>query len=337
MGSIENEKPLCSSQQDSEDFWKVAADDHEFWDAYVSTRPNYSQSFYKIIHGYHSSHSSSHTLAHDVGCGAGQVAAELTQNYAHVAVSDAEADHVGAAKSRLTNGYDAARISYTHSKAEDLSSHHPPASADLIAVAEAVVLMDRDTGLQSFARILRPGGTLAAWFYGRPSFSDPVLFRQAQPMLDRIMMLNWKKVIAGSAPRRAWGFKRCADAMESWLDCLPFPSDTWTDIQRYKWNTHSTLPFFGKEACGYDIEPVSHVKEGEKTVESEDREFWMNEWDIAALKEYFRVLFPGFRRAIGEGDNEIDSLFAELTEAMGGKGVTRRFTWPCALVLATRR
>ncbi|KAL8792453.1 MAG: hypothetical protein Q9195_004986 [Heterodermia aff. obscurata] len=275
------------SKEDSEDFWKVEADDHEFWEAYVATRPNYSQPFYELIHKYHSRHSPSHTLAQDVGCGAGQVAAEFAQHYTHVVASDTDADHLLVAKGRLAPQFDQFRVSYTHSKAENLASHHPQASADLIAAAEAV-------------------------FYGRPTFSDPTLFDQAQHILDRIMVLNWTKVIGGSGPRRAWGFKRCADAMESWLDFLPFPSDTWVDVQRYKWNTHGTLPFFGEEACGYKIEPVSNVVDGEKVVVEKDEEFWMNEWDVAAVKEYFRVLFPSFRGVVGDSDKGINELFRAI-------------------------
>ena len=331
-------KLLYSTPKDSEDFWKVEADDHEFWDAYISTRPNYSQPFYKLIHDYHSSHSSSHSLAHDVGCGAGQVAAELANHYAHVIASDIDADHLAVAKTRLTSASvkNDQGISYTHAKAENLATHHPHASADIIAAAECVVLMDRDAGLTSFATLLKPGGTLAAWFYGRPTFSDPVLRESAQPVLDEIMVRNWRRVISGSTERRAWGFKRCADAMASWLDFLPFEESTWRDVRRYKWNQGGTLPFFGEEACGYRIEPVSCVREGEMVEGMEDEAFWVNEWDLGALREYFRVLFPGFREVVGQ-DEEIERLFGELGLLTGGKGMVRRFTWPCALVLATRR
>ena len=326
-----------SNDEDSENFWKVAADDSEFWDAYVSTRPSYSQSFYELMYKHHAAHSSSYAVAHDVGCGAGQVAAELASHFSHVVASDNNDSHIAVAKGRLTPDFDVSRVSYTLSKGEDLASHHPPASADMIAAAEAIVLMDADSGLRSFAKLLKPRGTLATWFYGRPTFSEPVYFVKGQPILDKIMMLNWVKVIRGSGPTRVWGFKRCADGMESWLDYVSFPADTWTDVQRLKWNTHGTLPFFGKEACGFEIEPVSNVAEGEKVVVNEDPEFWMNRWDAAALKKYFSVLFPGFKEAIGEGDNEIDGLFGELTETMGGEEVVRQFTWPCVLVLATRR
>ena len=57
-----------SNDEDSENFWKVAADDSEFWDAYVSTRPSYSQSFYELMYKHHAAHSSSYAVAHDVGC-----------------------------------------------------------------------------------------------------------------------------------------------------------------------------------------------------------------------------------------------------------------------------
>lgn len=325
------------NHEDSENFWKVAADDSEFWQAYVSTRPNYDQAFYELLYKYHAAHSSSYAVAHDVGCGAGQVAAELASHFSHVVASDNNDSHIAVAKGRLTTDFDESRISYSLSKAEDIASHHPPASADMIATAEAIVLMDADLGLRNFANLLKPGGTLAAWFYGRPTFSERAYFVACQPILDQIMVLNWAKVIRGSGPTRMWGFKRCADAMDSWLDCVRFPADTWKDVQRLKWNTHGTLPFFGKEACGLEIEPVSNVAEGDKVVTSENPEFWMNTWDAAAVKRYFSVLFPGFKEAIGEGDDEIDGLFVKLTEAMGGEEVIRKCTWPCVLILGTRR
>ena len=322
---------------DSENFWKVDADYTDFWDTYVATRPNYSSAFYDVIYKHHTAHSSSYDLAHDVGTGAGQVAAELASHFSHVVASDNDKDHLIVAKRRLNPNFDASRISYIHSTGEDLINKVPEGSADMIAAAEAIVLMDPNDGLHSFATILKPGGTLAAWFYGRPTFTDPELLAQGQPILDRIMVRLWSKVIRPSGPRRRWGFKRCADSMESWLDYVSFPTDTWKDVQRFKWNTHGTLPFFGKEACGWDIEPMSNVAEGENVVIQEDPQFWANEWDVAALKSYFAVLFPGFKEATGEGDAEIDGLFDDLTEVMGGGGVVRRFTWPCSLLLATRR
>ena len=83
----------ASTEHDSENFWRVPADDHSFWDAYVSTRPNYSRSFYNLIYSHHATHSSSFQLAHDVGCGAGQVAAELSTRFQHIVASDINDTH----------------------------------------------------------------------------------------------------------------------------------------------------------------------------------------------------------------------------------------------------
>lgn len=323
--------------EDSENFWKVSENDKDFWSAYVATRPNYSKSFYDIIYKHHAAHSDSYSLAHDVGCGAGQVAAELTSRFSHVVASDNNDHHLAVARRRLTADFDVSRISFSHSKAEDLALHHPAGSADMIAAAEVMVLTDASEALRSFAKLLRPGGTLATWFYGRPTFAKPDDFNACQTILDDIMVLNWAKVIRGSGPARLRGFKRCADGMDSWLDFVRFPAETWADVQRLKWNTHCTLPFFGEEACGFEIQPVSNVTAQEKVEIEDDPGFWENSWDVAALKKYFAVLFPGFKEATGEGDAAIDALFAKLTNAMGGEGVVKQFTWPCVLLYATRR
>ena len=330
MGSMKQ------SRLDSENFWKVEADYTDFWDEYVSTRPSYDPSFYELVYKHHAAHSCSYDLAHDVGSGAGQVAAELAAHFSHIVASDNDDDHLLVTKRRLAGSLDGSRISFIHSRGEDLAEKSPASSADMIMAAECLVLMDPSEGLRSFAKILKPGGTLATWFYGRPTFTDPHLFSQGQPLLDDIMVRLWSKVIQGSGPKRLWGFRRCADAMASWLDYVSFPADTWGDVQRIKYNTHATLPFFGKEACGFDIEPVSNVADGENVVVHNDPNFWMNRWDLDRLKDYFEVLFPGFKEAKGDGDVEIDDLYSQLEKLMGGDKVVRDFTWPCSLLVATR-
>ncbi|KAI2463972.1 S-adenosyl-L-methionine-dependent methyltransferase [Annulohypoxylon bovei var. microspora] len=326
---------LREKAEDSENFWRVSADDSQFWDDYVSTRPSYNTAFYNEIYNHHSAHSSNWETAHDVGCGAGQVSEELASRFGHVVASDINDTHLSVAKRRLGPSFGPERISYTHAMGEDLIKHHAPGSADLIAAAEAMVLMDEKVALENFKRLLRPGGTLAFWFYGRPTFSDPKLRAEAQPLIDAIMVLNWAKVIRGSGERRIAGFQRAAEGMASWLDYVPLDPESWTNVRRIKWNTSATLPFFGEEACGFPIHPISNVKPGEHTESREDPDWWRNFWDIAELKRYFRVLFPGFKEAVGESDEQMDRYFRGL-EAHFGSGV-QQFTWPAVLVTATRK
>lgn len=122
--------------------------------------------------------------------------------------------------------------------------------------------------------------------------------------------------------------------MASWLDYVSFPADTWADIQRVKYNTHDTLPFFRKEACGVDIEPVSNVAEGENVNVHNDPKFWMNRWDLNRLRYYFKVLFSRFKEANGDGEAEIDHLFGQLGKLMGGQRAVHELTWPCSLLVS---
>ncbi|OTB08088.1 hypothetical protein M426DRAFT_317193 [Hypoxylon sp. CI-4A] len=324
-------------EEDSENFWRVSADDSKFWEDYVSTRPKYSAAFYNEIYSHHAAHSSQWDTAHDVGCGAGQVSAELASRFSHVVASDINDTHLAVAKRRLRPDFGSDRISFTHSTGEQLAEHHAPGSTDLIAVAEAMVLMDEQVALDSFARLLRPNGTLAFWFYGRPTFSDARLRAEAQPLVDAIMVKNWATVIRGSGERRKAGFQRAAEGMESWLDYVLLDPATWTDVRRIKWNPSATLAFFAEEACGFPIQTTSRVGPDEHVEEREDPEWWQNNWDIAELKKYFSVLFPGFKDAVGDGDAEINKWFQELEAKMGGQGKINQFTWPAVLVTATRK
>ncbi|KAI0381520.1 S-adenosyl-L-methionine-dependent methyltransferase [Hypomontagnella monticulosa] len=329
--------PEQQGDEDSENFWRVSADDSKFWDDYVSTRPKYSVAFYDKIYSHHAAHSSSWEIAHDVGCGAGQVSAELASRFKHVVASDMNDTHIAVAQRRLTPTLGPERLSFTHCMGEHLVDNHPPGSADLVAIAEAMVLMDEHVALESFSRLLRSGGTLAFWFYGRPTFSDPKLRAEAQPLIDEIMVRNWSKVIRGSGERRIAGFQRAAEGMASWLDYVPLDPETWTDVRRIKWNPSATLPFFGEEACGFPIKSTSNVTPKEHTEEHEDPEWWRNDWDLAELKKYFSVLFPGFKQAVGDGDAEINRLFEQLKVHFGGEGKIKQFTWPAVLVTATRK
>lgn len=261
--------------------------------------------------------------------------AALAARFEHVIASEINETHLVVAERRLRPDFSDQRISYKLSMGEQLAEHYPSGSADLIATAEAMVLMDDQVALQSFAKLLRPGGTLAFWFYGRPTFADPRLHAEAQPLIDALMVRNWTTVIQGSGPRRLAGFRRAAEGMSSWLDYVRLDPNVWIDVHRIKWNTYGTLPFFGQDACGFAVNSVSRVGGGDKIETIEDRNWWRNDWDVEQLKDYFQVLFPGFKDAVGEGNEDIKAIYEDLQRVMG-KG-TAAFTWPVALVMATRK
>lgn len=85
--------------------------------------------------------------------------------------------------------------------------------------------MNAKVALASFATLLKPGGTLAIWFYGRPHFAEGEYATKCQPLLDAIMDHNFGMVIKGSGPDRKAGWKGAADGMASWLDYTHFPTE----------------------------------------------------------------------------------------------------------------
>ncbi|KAI8960489.1 S-adenosyl-L-methionine-dependent methyltransferase [Daldinia sp. FL1419] len=218
----------------------------------MSTRPNHSVEFYREIYNHHAAHPSRWETAHDVGCGVGQVSAELASRFAHVVPSDLNETHLSVAQRRLAIDF-GQRISFIHSMGECLIEHDPPASVDLIVTAEEMVLMDQRVrvALETFSRLLQPGGTLAFRFYGRPVIADAKLRLEAQPVTNEIMVRNWTRVIRGSGELRAAGFRRAAEGMASWLDCIELDLKVWADARRIKWNPIVLLAFLKKKLVGF--------------------------------------------------------------------------------------
>lgn len=329
-----------SSLVDDANFWKVdSGSEDAYWTAYEATRPNYADDlFYEYMYTYHSSKSEcSFRVAHDVACGSGVAAAELGKRFEHIIASDNNRTSLDTARRRLTAVLPSEKVAFSECTGEELCSRHSAQSADFIAAAESLPLMDAPVALSGFWRILKPGGTLAIWFYGRPHFTEPEYKTQCQDFFDQIMDRSFAKVINGGGTARAMAWKRAADGIASWLDYLDFPPDQWEMVQRNKWNSETAkMGFFSSDACDFPIQPTSNVRETEVTVEKENLNLWKGKWDVQGAKNFVQVSFPNFKGMV-EADDEIGGLFEELARAMGGEDAVRCYTWPVVLILATAK
>ncbi|RAH47617.1 class I SAM-dependent methyltransferase, partial [Aspergillus brunneoviolaceus CBS 621.78] len=315
-----------------------------YWNEYLLTRPTYPASFYNQIYNYHASASPSSTaptfaVAHDIGAGPGHVALALSHKFPHVNVSDIDPRHLTYARNlHSSNSNSPSQFTYTLTRAEHLATHFPPASADLISSALMFPLLPSPAAaLRSIHPVLKPhgAGTLAISFYGLPHFSDPALAAECQPLLDGIVDRLYRAVIQrGPAAQRA-GFKREADAVASWLDCLAFPAGEWRAVERYEWNRGwARLGFFSGWAGGFVVEsPASRVRWGlEKVVEVEDRGLWRRDWDVRELRRFVGALVPV------EGVEGVEDTKAwRVLEGVMGTGVKRAFSWPVVLVFLAKR
>jgi SAM-dependent methyltransferase len=119
---------------------------------YARFRPRYPAALFDWLAGL----APSTALAWDCATGSGQAALPLAERFAAVVATDASERQIASAASHP-------RVRYEVAPAE--RSGLPPASADLITVAQALHWFDIPAFLQETKRVLRPGGVLAVWSY----------------------------------------------------------------------------------------------------------------------------------------------------------------------------
>ena len=102
----------------------------------------------------------------DCGCGSGQASTALAEHFARVFATDVAPEQIGAARPH-------ARVEYSVAPAEH--SGLPPASVDLVTVAQALHWFDVPAFYAEARRVARPGALLAVWNYPRPRLVDAKL------------------------------------------------------------------------------------------------------------------------------------------------------------------
>ncbi|RDW91709.1 hypothetical protein BP5796_02874 [Coleophoma crateriformis] len=324
-----------TSTTDTTNFFKSAEYDEDYWNSYLAARPHYDKSFYNSIYNYHRVHRGLMETAHDVGTGPGQVAAELAVHFKGVVASDINASHLAVASHRLDSLVSSQVVKLAQSTAETLTNIHAECSVDLITAAECLPLIDAEKAVQAFSTILRPNGTLAIWFYGRPIFAEADAARRCQPLLESILDMVYSTTVNGGGPQRKEAWKRATDRMASFLDDIELKDDTWQHVERRKWNSEYAMPFYGSDACDFEITLSSKIGPGEKEVKYKDLQFWERQWDLAGVRRFVQALLPAFDR--NNNDDVVEGKYKELEEAMGGEGAVRKITWPVVLILASKK
>ena len=303
------------------------------WIKYTTHRPTYSSSFYDRIWEHHRNHSNHWTLAHDVGTGPGNVAEVLSARFDNVIASDPSGFHTAVAKGRLS----ASNVTVERCRAEDLVTLVGPngngyGKADLITLAECVPLMNTEQAFSGFAELLRPGGTLAIWFYGKPIFVGERQ-EKSQQIYDQIAGKAFSRIF----PIKDSMWQQAFTVMAAWLDNIGFPQEDWTNVKRIKWNHDKKLSFLPDEHLDFEPKYKDSVAPEEKVEKSVDRDFWAKEQcGVDWVEGFIDAQFPWktTNDAIGA---QLKPMYKELEEAMGGEGSKTKIGWPVVLLLATRK
>lgn len=313
--------------------------DVAFWRRYIAARPAPTGDFFDLINAYHASHGDSRTaVAHDVGTGPGNIAQKLLSHYDRVVGSDVNEKALAAA-SLLAPPEHVERLTFVSAPAEELTTAQIPSAVgvgntDLLVVSECMPLLDGPRALQAFHALLRPGGTLAVYFYGRPIFVNDdadALNTAYETLATRVCSFLLPFKGTPGFPFHARG----AEGLASYLDNIALPAGEWEAIERLKWNCNHPLLFNGLEGFDFEVVPVDRRGPGETERSVVDLGFWAEEWDAERVESYLLSVYPGVRERAGERYREVEGLLGELRERMGG-GV-RKVTFSAVLILATRK
>ncbi|KAF2717741.1 S-adenosyl-L-methionine-dependent methyltransferase [Polychaeton citri CBS 116435] len=313
-------------------------EDLDYWSTYLKARPKYSDEFYRQLVAYHGQESN-YDSAVDIGSGPGQVAGKLVDHgFKHVVASDCNESHLNAARLLLANKIDTGKASIALVAGEEIAGHVEAGTVDMVTVAEAMPLMDATAALDAWHQILKPDGTLAIWFYGRPTFiadDGQSLHDGCNAAYTRIIQKAFWPFISpeGSPGRPFW--QRAVDTMHSRLDNIALMPSHWLGVQRHYWNCDGEMTLHEPDIRGLTKRHISNVQPSEAINERIDRSWWAEDWSVAEVKRFASVNLPAFSPSMMDGD-DWKPLLKDMEDALSGSGGRRRVTWPVVLILARK-
>jgi NAD(P)-dependent dehydrogenase (short-subunit alcohol dehydrogenase family) len=231
------------------------------------------------------------------------------------------------------------RMTFIHAPAEAVAEKTPAevggrGTTDLVVVSECMPLLDQAASLRAFHTLLRPGGSLAIYFYGRAVFVDGDADK-CNEIYDKIAtrICTFSQPIKGTSGLPF--HLRASEALLSELDSIPIPTEDWESVERHKWNCDHPLLFNSLAGFDFDFSPVDRRAKGELTKGVIDRNFWQVEWDLDDIKNFLDSVYPNYHDKVGSRYAELESMFEELHAAMGKE--KRKITFPLVLILATKK
>lgn len=199
---------------------------------YSSFRPRYPSTLYDdFLIPYHQGR---RNALLDLGCGPGIVTRPLSTYFKSVTGTDPSGVMLESAREN-TPSEQYPNITYRQASAENLP-FVPDASIDMVVVGQAAHWFDHSRWWKEMARVIRPGGTVAAWGYRDWVFPQypkaSVLVRQYSNEKDK-MGQYW------SQPGRSY--------VDDRLRVLRPPENGWEDVQRWEYDPEFSVPATDEE------------------------------------------------------------------------------------------
>ncbi|KAI0512520.1 hypothetical protein F5B22DRAFT_615132 [Xylaria bambusicola] len=287
------------------------------WSTYAAYRPVYPPSFFQRIYAYHSAKpQAAWSQAHDVGSGAGIVAAGLAGRFDRVVMSDPNDGYAALGHKILVDelGIPAAKLVFLQEGAEKSSIASD--SVDLVTACKMLHWTDTVLAVDEFHRQLKVGGTVVITYYSRPRIVGNAAAQQA-----------WRDIFGAFAEKiGAMGalYDRGLRIVNSGLESVELPEAKWRGVKRIYINTGGSVEPFALD----DRTAESKVGEGDEKIWEEDDKDWMDVKGIDWFKPYFATWTPQIP------DAEIQCLWDKLEVALSGQNV--RVETPVVLIFGTK-
>jgi SAM-dependent methyltransferase len=157
-------------------FSKQAAD-------YARYRPRYPRELFAYLSGL----TPAHEAAWDCATGNGQAAQGLSEFYQRVVATDASAEQI-----RNAGEHPKITFSVAHAERSGLAA----SQFDVVTVAAAAHWLDLSPFYREAKRVLKPGGVIALWTYGRVApATDPAVLKVVSRFGTEILGPYWAKDI----------------------------------------------------------------------------------------------------------------------------------------------
>jgi trans-aconitate 3-methyltransferase len=84
-------------------------------------------------------------------------------------------------------------------------------------------------------------------------FAEPEFASKCQPIFKTTLDLSFAEAVKGGGPKHRESWKRTIDRMANFLDDIEFKPDMWQNVERSKWDSQYAMPFYGPDACDFEI------------------------------------------------------------------------------------
>lgn len=204
----------------------------DVWTHYMQNRPSYPDSLWR---GWIEYHQGPLNTAHELGTGCGIGAASLLavskamgRPIKHMILSDPSEINVTTARELVkAEDYPGTRLSFHQKTGED--SFLEPGSVDMVIACECLHFTDIEKATASIHRSLRPGGTVAAVFYGVLNARIPDNQR-AHDAWKAFGLAHFQRVV--DEDRETILSRAKATQVGLGLNFVPLERDMWRDVRR---------------------------------------------------------------------------------------------------------